>query len=206
MITIREIISLCKIGCLKDCRFICDDSSNVSIQVDSNGNPFFDQPTRKDENKNLFDLSEEEIDRIDRENAYYSTKVWDSMQEENSEEMKEPAAFTAEEERKAFLNSICGMISYWNSEGLSNVPKDYNSRQRLEGLVHSILVLIDGGSGTMPKYNISPAPHPDDKDYHISNGEKWHDPDVIINDCQLHDEYNAMGRKPSYERSKEKSE
>lgn len=112
----------------------------------------------------------------------------------------EPRAYTAEEERKRFLDHICGMISYWNSEGSSNVPKEYDSRKRMEGLVHSILVMLDGGSGDMPAFDIYPAPHPDDKEFHISNGENWHDPEVLMNDCQLHDEYNAMNRRASYER------
>ena len=38
--------------------------------------------------------------------------------------MSTPRAFTAEEMRKKFLDHICNMIGYWNSEGQSNVPKD----------------------------------------------------------------------------------
>jgi len=120
-------------------------------------------------------------------------------------ENSNPRAYTPEEVRQNFLNDICGMISYWNSEGSSNVPKEYSSRKRLEGLVHSILVLIDGGSGDMPAFNISPAPHPDDKESRKGNGDNWYESGEIMNDCQLHDEYNAMGRRPSYERKGIKS-
>lgn len=118
----------------------------------------------------------------------------------------EPRAYTAEEERKRFLDHICGMISYWNSEGNSNVPKEYDSRQRMEGLVHSILVMLDGGSGDMPAFDISPSPHPDDKEYLKKNGENWYEPGEIINNCQLHDEYNAMGRRASHEQQRDKPE
>lgn len=111
----------------------------------------------------------------------------------------EPRAYTSEEERKKFLDHICGMISYWNSEGRSNVPKDLSSRERLEGLVHSILVMIDGGSGGMPAFDISPAPHPDDKEFNKKQGCNWYEPGEIMNDCQLHDQYNAMNRRASYE-------
>ena len=117
----------------------------------------------------------------------------------------EPRAYTAEEEREAFLDHICDLISYWNCEGSSNVPKEYTSRQRMEGLVHSILVTLDGGSGMMPAYDISCAPHPDDIEYHNKNGENWHEPGLVINDCQLHDEYNARFRKTRNENRKAKS-
>jgi hypothetical protein len=77
----------------------------------------------------------------------------------------EPRAHTTEEVRQRFLDHICGMISYWNSEVGSNVPKNYSSRERLEGLVHSILVMLDGGSADMPAFDISPSPHPDLENY-----------------------------------------
>jgi hypothetical protein len=86
MITIREIIALCKIKQLKNCRFISGDSANVSIQVDENSNPFFDQPSVKDANMNLFSLTKEEIERIDNENDYYFSDVWDEMRKEEEEQ------------------------------------------------------------------------------------------------------------------------
>jgi len=112
----------------------------------------------------------------------------------------EPRAHTTEEVRQRFLDHICGMISYWNSEVGSNVPKNYSSRERLEGLVHSILVMLDGGSADMPAFDISPSPHPDDKEFNKEQGCNWYEPGQVMNDCQLHDQYNAMKRRASYER------
>lgn len=112
----------------------------------------------------------------------------------------EPRAYTPEEVRQHFLDHICRMISYWNGEDGSNVPKDYSSRERLEGLAHSILVMIDGRSGNMPAFDISPSPHPDDKEYLKKNGENWYEPGEVMNNCQLHDQYNAMNRRASHER------
>ena len=106
-----------------------------------------------------------------------------------------PRAFTAEEMRKRFLDHIVANIGYWNSEGNSNVTKDMPTRERMEGLVHSILVMIDGGSGGMPAFDISCSPHPDDKEYCKSQGENWVPAGVVINDCQLHDAYNARNRR-----------
>lgn len=104
---------------------------------------------------------------------------------------EEPRAYTPEEVRERFLNNVIGMIAYWNGEGGSNVPKDSSSRHRLEGLAHSILVMIDGGNGFMPSFDLSPSPHPDDKQYYKDNGENWYEPDQVMNDCQLHEEFWA---------------
>lgn len=101
-------------------------------------------------------------------------------------------AFTAEEMRTRFLGHIIHMIGYWNGEGSSNVDPNRTSRDKMEGLVHSILVMIDGGSGDMPAFDISCAPHPDDEAYHKKNGERWVPAGKVINDCQLHDEYNNI--------------
>jgi len=107
----------------------------------------------------------------------------------------EPRAFTAEEMRAKFLNHIIAMIGYWNSEGGSNVAKDMPTRERMEGLVHSILVMIDGGSGGMCAFDISCSPHPSDEEYHKIRQENWVPSGVVINDCMLHDEYNARNRR-----------
>lgn len=100
-----------------------------------------------------------------------------------------PRAFTAEEMRAKFLNYIIHMIGYWNSEGTSNVAKDMPTRDRMEGLIHSLLVLFDGGTGGMGAFDIACAPHSADKKYHKDLGENWVPPGVVINDCQLHDEF-----------------
>jgi hypothetical protein len=106
-----------------------------------------------------------------------------------------PRAFTAVEMRGKFLDHIINMTAYWAGEGNSNVPKEMPTKERMEGLVHSLLVMFDGGNGAMPAFAIACAPHPDDEEFHKSQGENWVPPDVIINDCQLHDEYNARNRR-----------
>lgn len=98
-----------------------------------------------------------------------------------SQRTEEPRAKTAEEMRNAFLQQIAGLARYWAS--LPNKTK----AEAVDGVVFSILVLLDGGSGGMPAHNVIPAPHPEDKDFHISEGENWVPAGVVINECQLHE-------------------
>lgn len=65
MITIKEIIHLCRSKQLKKCVFVSGDAANSSIVVDENSIPVF-----RNGNK-IFDLAQEEIDRIDEENDYF---------------------------------------------------------------------------------------------------------------------------------------
>ncbi len=106
-----------------------------------------------------------------------------------------PREYTAEEVREMFIKHIIAMIGYWNGEGNSNVNPNESSRYKMEGLVHSILVTIDGGCGGIPAFDLVCKPHPDDKEYLKSQEEDWYPENVVINDCQLHDLYNAIIRK-----------
>jgi len=85
MITFREIVSLAKHGHLKNCRFIPGDSGNVPIQVDENGVAYFDHPVRQDGGGGrilLSEISQEEAERIEAENDYYSVPVWHDLLDE----------------------------------------------------------------------------------------------------------------------------
>jgi len=91
MITFREIVSLVKHGHLRNCRFIPGDSGNVPIQVDENGVAYFDHPIRQDGGGGrilLSDISQEEAERIEAENDYYSVPVWDDILNEYRKEQE----------------------------------------------------------------------------------------------------------------------
>jgi len=92
--------------------------------------------------------------------------------------------YTEEEVRKMFLNHIRGLAAYWDSvEGRT-------SREKLDGLAFSILVMLDGGSA-LPGFDVSPSPHPSDKEFHIDEGTNYFPSD---GECQiagcLHEEYH----------------
>jgi len=77
--------------------------------------------------------------------------------------MEMPREYTEEEVRNQFLSHIRVMTHYWEN----NVGQK-TTKERLEGLAFSILVLIDGGTN-LPSFVLAPRPHEDDKQYNIEN-------------------------------------
>ncbi len=69
------------------------------------------------------------------------------------------------------------MVEYW-------AALDMPEMARLEGLAFSILVALDGEAAAIPAFIVAPYPHPDDKHYHVENGENYypenHDPEPMI--------------------------
>lgn len=72
MITIKEIIYLCKAAQLKNCRFFPEDHSRCPILV-KDGVPSFQQI--HETGKCLYDLYEEELDLYE-DNIYYFEKYY----------------------------------------------------------------------------------------------------------------------------------
>lgn len=98
------------------------------------------------------------------------------------------AAYSKEESKKMFLKSIKELVTYWVNE-----PRAKTAQEKCNGVVHSILVLIDGGSMNMPSFDLALHPHPDDKEYLESKGEKYHVKGLVINDdVQLHEEWRNV--------------
>lgn len=97
--------------------------------------------------------------------------------------MTEP--YTKEEMRQMFLDQCRAAAHYWST------VKRETQREMCDGLVFSILNIIDGMSGGFPAaINLTMEPHPDDKEYCISEGEKWVEPGQVINDnVMLHEQY-----------------
>lgn len=93
------------------------------------------------------------------------------------------AAFPAEQLRDDFLANARGLARYW-----SELP-DKTPLERTEGLLFSVLVMIDGGSGGFPcALDLVARPHPDDKAYHQAEGEPWVEDGTVLNASdQLHE-------------------
>jgi hypothetical protein len=87
------------------------------------------------------------------------------------------------------------LARYWGDE--RQVP-DHSPLERCEGLVHSILTLLDGMSCGMPGFALVPSFHPDDPKDHRENGENWYPTqDVtcdIREDVMMHEEFYAEER------------
>ena len=81
--------------------------------------------------------------------------------------------YTRDECRKLLIEHIWMMIGYWNTvKPLENEPPILQ-RDRLSGLAHSLLTMIDGNSMGMPGFLLAPAPHDEDKAFNETRGENW---------------------------------
>jgi len=89
-------------------------------------------------------------------------------------------AYTAKEVEEQFMEQLVGTLYYWLREDRAPTAKE-----KMEGMLFSILVMIDGGAG-MPAIDLVPNPHPDDKKYHQENGENWY-ARKAFNHAQLHE-------------------
>ena len=79
-----------------------------------------------------------------------------------------PRELTPEEVQERFLKAVWGQIHWWANETRAESTED-----RLSGLAHSMLSLIDGSNATIPAFILAPLPHPTDKAYHKSQGENY---------------------------------
>lgn len=118
--------------------------------------------------------------------------------------MTTPRAYTVEEMRVMFFRHIHAIADNWittdltRPEFLKAVAKDGELRYRMEGMIFSFLVLLDGGAGMMPAFDLSPSPHESDEEFHRSEGSNWWPKGVVINECQLHELWSMWkrGEKP----------
>jgi hypothetical protein len=96
-------------------------------------------------------------------------------------------AYTKEEMRQRFLNQCKSIARFWSK------VEDKTPREMCDGVVFSMLNIIDGMSGGFPAaINLVMQPHPDDKDFCISEGEDWVEAGQVINDdVMLHEQYIA---------------
>lgn len=103
-----------------------------------------------------------------------------------------PRAYTAKEVRDIVLDCIRAKLDYWVE---TDLKPDFDRtdprflpelRYRMEGLVHSILVMFDGNSG-LPPFDIVMQPHPSDQKYREENDENWFEPGTNISEESLHD-------------------
>lgn len=87
--------------------------------------------------------------------------------------MTTPAPYTEDEIRERFLDQVWILARYWAGLDGSNVPANSNPLDRITGFAHSLLAMIDGCSMDMPAFELRAYPHPDDKAFHIREGERW---------------------------------
>lgn len=97
-------------------------------------------------------------------------------------------AYTNDEVRDMIVEYAAEVAHYWAS--LPDIDtatgRRFTTLVRCEGVVHSVLAMLDGASGAIPAVNLKLMPHTDDKEYHKNEGENWFEPGMEIEDT-LHE-------------------
>lgn len=99
----------------------------------------------------------------------------------------EPRAYTAEEVTQQYLYDMQCIAKLWSMQ------PNQTPLQMCEGVVFSILCLLDGSS-IFPGTKVLIDPHPDDKKYNIDNGSNWYEPGTEIN--LTHELLHTLKEKP----------
>lgn len=97
----------------------------------------------------------------------------------------EAREYTLEEVREEFIGNLRELSTYW-----ATLHGDRPVKERCDGLVFSILTLLDGMSSGSCGFKIIPDPHPEDKQYHMDNEENWYpfEGDIREN-VMMHEEF-----------------
>lgn len=98
-------------------------------------------------------------------------------------------AYTIKEARKNFLTQCRSIIDYWENES-----RAITSKEKLEGLMFSILSMLDGCNANMPGFLLIPY---SDEEYAKSKGEKYYPMTELPEDAfdiggTLHEEWSRL--------------
>lgn len=113
-----------------------------------------------------------------------------SMMEEIERRAKplSPRPYTSEETAEHLLKHFASMAEYW-----AHHPNGGEIGDRCHGLVFSILSALDGSSMDLPAFDLVPAPHPEDRQYHIDRGENYYLEENVVSTA-LHEMYHPIKR------------
>jgi len=92
-----------------------------------------------------------------------------------------PRAVTDVELRDRFMSTCRAYVDYWASD---LIDRD-SVHDRLSGLLHSFLCILDGVNGGLPGFDLAASVHPADKDFRRALGENWIEPGMVINGCDM---------------------
>ena len=96
-------------------------------------------------------------------------------------------AYTAEEVMDKLLANLHALADHWGKS--TNDPQ-----AAAEGMAFSMLVILDGESAALPPMDLVLCPHPDDKEYLSSRGERWFERGMVVSsDGSLHERFVRGG-------------
>lgn len=144
-----------------------------------------------DENEYMHDLLGFLLGKIESGHTEYNpqwliefdTPVEDQPLVSNDESSAIP--YSKEEMLNRFVDAVDEITQYW-------VNVDGTDKHKCEGVAFSIMNMIDGMCGGFPSaIDLTLSPHPDDKAFHTSQGEKYVEDGMVINDgVMLHEMLN----------------
>jgi hypothetical protein len=91
-----------------------------------------------------------------------------------------PRAYTEKEVTDKLIGRLSMLTDYWYRQPISE-------KEKLEGLIFSVLTTLDGCSGELPQFKLVPNPHESDMEHNKNNGENWFDPKIELTNISLHD-------------------
>lgn len=104
--------------------------------------------------------------------------------------MNKPRAYTKQEVRN-FLYAQMKAIA----TDCANEKRRPDVQDKIELAMFSLLALFDGSCISMPGFDLVLRPHPEDKQYHIDQGQHYFEDGMVINDTELHHEFCNYGKK-----------
>lgn len=105
-----------------------------------------------------------------------------------SASMRVPRPYTKDEASRKLVGHMISIAEEW-----ANLEGDRSPMDRMKGMLHSILVLLDGGTMAFPRIDLVPQYCPEDVDFLREQCRNWLAPNEPINDeCSLHDLFNSM--------------
>lgn len=89
-----------------------------------------------------------------------------ALKDPEEEIIEAPREYTKDEVRTMFLNAIKNSMDFWEDAGETK-------RDALDGLVFSILAMLDGDVVALPRFIVAPDPHPEDAEFLAKAGLNW---------------------------------
>lgn len=86
-------------------------------------------------------------------------------------ENTKPVVLSNEEAATVLVQHFCGLVDYWDNEASATTAKE-----KMEGVVFSVLAAIDGSSLVIPGFKLIPAPADEDQGNYF--GTVWPTEDI----------------------------
>lgn len=113
---------------------------------------------------------------------------------------EDPRPYSNEESCKLLIQHFICMVDYWL--GVDRPTE----RERMMGLVHSILCTFDGSNCAFPAFDISPSYCDGDVDYMRERGERWFPQTAINSCCSMHEMLHRIDEEMQAERTATEAE